>query len=142
MAKEKDKAFVAQKAILYREDGTVLALLRGKTAPIFPLYWDLAGGVLDYGEQCIDCVAREVEEETGISDVSFEHLDVLSVVNPNDVFWVINCWYAKVPLEQEVTLSFEHVDYEWLPVNEFLKLDVTHENREFLQTFKKLQKHL
>ena len=39
-----DSPKVAQKAVLVRADGKILALRRSKTDPARPLTWDLPGG--------------------------------------------------------------------------------------------------
>lgn len=48
MENENKKIIVAQKAIIYNEDGKILTIRRSEDSPR-PLTWDLPGGNLEFG---------------------------------------------------------------------------------------------
>lgn len=60
-----EKIGVSQKAIIFNKENKILVIRRSKTAPYGALTWDLPGGDLDYGEDAITGVIREIKEETG-----------------------------------------------------------------------------
>ena len=68
---------IAQKAILIREDGNLLALRRSKTDPSRPLTWDLPGGEVEFGEDLIESITREIREEVGFDAKELSLLDCL-----------------------------------------------------------------
>ena len=67
---EKDSSNSVTSVIaLFNEEGQLLALKRGLTAPWKPGYWNITGGVVgdnDPGELPLDAALREAEEETGL----------------------------------------------------------------------------
>lgn len=127
-----DKIGISQKAIILNKEGKFLAVRRSKTAPAGPLSWDLPGGELDFGEDPIKGIIREVKEETGITVKSIEPFDVEAHIAPNKEFWVTIAYRAQYGSEG-VKLSLEHDEFRWVALKEFLKL----ESSEKLQRFVK-----
>ena len=76
MIKERKNICVTQKAIVVRKDGKFLTILRGKTAPSHPLAWDLPGGELEYGEDPIAGIAREIKEESSLEVSGLKPYDI------------------------------------------------------------------
>lgn len=128
-----DSPKVAQKAILLREDGKILALRRSKSDPHRPLTWDLPGGDVEYGEDLTEAIKREVREETGILLHELTLLDVIGFTIPNKEYWVSIGYFAKVPQDTEVSLSFEHDAFEWISREEFLTRSTTDRIKRFLK---------
>ncbi|NIN92255.1 NUDIX domain-containing protein, partial [bacterium] len=83
--------------------------------------WDLPGGDLDFGEEAIEGLIREVEEETGLKIRNPLPFDVESHINKEGDFWITIAYKAKADSEK-VVLSFEHNDFKWLTPEEFLEL--------------------
>ncbi len=54
-------------ALIRNEKGEYLLLRRSENSRTNPGKWDLPGGKVDRGETLKEAVAREVQEETGIS---------------------------------------------------------------------------
>lgn len=124
---------VAQKVILIREDGNILALRRSKTDPLRPLTWDLPGGEIEHGEDLIEAIRREVREEVGFTVENFTLLDAVGFVIPNGEYWISIGYIAHVPQDVVITLSFEHDKFEWLTREEFLKRTSTPRIKRFLE---------
>jgi ADP-ribose pyrophosphatase YjhB (NUDIX family) len=134
-----DAPKVAQKAILIREDGKILALRRSKTCPRRPLGWDLPGGDVEYGEDLLESIGREVHEETGLVVEKLNLLDAIGFVAPDGEYWVSTCYVARVLQGSTVTISWEHDTFEWLSRAEFLSRESTPRIKRFLQKLKILR---
>ena len=52
---------------LINVDGKYLVTKRSKQETTFPEYWDIPGGLADYGELPKDAVVRETKEEVGLN---------------------------------------------------------------------------
>lgn len=112
---------VAQKAVIFNKDRKLLTIFRTETAPSRPNTWDLPGGDLDFGEDPLESVIREIKEETGLDVSGVEPFDVEAHINKEGNFWVTIAYRAQA-VSDEVVLSFEHNDYKWVASEEFLKL--------------------
>src|SRR3989344_5432691 len=99
-----NKIGVSQKVVILNSEGKLLTIRRSETAPAGPLHWDLPGGDLDYGEDPIQGIVREVKEETGLIIENPELFDVEAHVNPDDEFWVTIAYRAR-SVSEDVVLS-------------------------------------
>jgi 8-oxo-dGTP diphosphatase len=52
-------------AVIHDGHGRIFVQRRSAERSLFPGAWDLVGGHLESGEAILDCLAREVREETG-----------------------------------------------------------------------------
>lgn len=125
---------ISQKAILLNEQGKILTIRRTKTAPSRPLYWDLPGGRLDFGEDTKAGIIREIKEETGLKVSGLLLLDTSSKINDRGEFWVKLYYIACAP-RKNVVLSFEHDDLKWVTPNELLKLKISPAIKKFARTY-------
>ncbi len=132
------KIYVSQKAILFDEEKKLLTMRRTKTAPSRPLHWDLPGGDIEMGEDLKKDIAREIKEETKLKVKNIEIIDAVGGFNDKKEFWITIC-YAAQPISKNVKLSYEHNDYRWVTVDEFLKLKISPRIRKFIERFKFLQ---
>lgn len=128
---------VSQKAIVVNRAGKILSLRRGAGAPYRPLTWDLPGGDLDFGEEAIPGIIREIKEEAGLDVDNIKPFDVESHINRDSNFWVTIGYIAKVRSDK-VVLSFEHDQFSWLSPEEFLKLESADKLKRFVSNYLKL----
>lgn len=112
---------IAQKVIVFNKEGKFLTIFRTETAPSRPNTWDLPGGDLDFGEDPIESIIREIKEETGLEVSEAEPFDVEAHINKEGNFWITIAYRAQA-LSDKVVLSFEHNDYKWVTPEEFLEL--------------------
>ena len=136
-----EKIGVSQKAIIFNKEGKFLTLQRTNTAPSNPNKWDLPGGDLDFGEDAIKGITREIKEETGLEIENIKPFDVESHINNKNEFWVTIAYTAKIKSDKihpdrnfcRVKLSFEHNDFKWVTKEEFLKLESSEKLKRFVK---------
>ena len=131
MEEELKKVGVSQKAIIFNEDDKILALRRSSTHPFKPFNWDLPGGDLEYGEDPIDGISREIKEETGLDISNLTPFDVDSRINRGDVF-LVTIAYITTITSNNIRLSSEHDEFRWVTPEEFLKLDSSEKLQNFV----------
>ncbi|HSV88491.1 MAG TPA: NUDIX hydrolase [Bacteroidales bacterium] len=72
---------VTADAIIYKKNSGIIEVLLIKRAhPPFQDCWALPGGFLDMAETLEECVAREIEEETGLIGLRFEQFEAFSAL--------------------------------------------------------------
>lgn len=125
---------VSVKVVVYRTDGTILAMRRGASAPTRPLEWDIPGGELEYGENLEDAARRETREEAGIELGNLTLVDAIARFNEKGEFWTAMC-YAAEPAQEHIELSTEHDQFEWVTPEKFQEIQLTSRNREFVASF-------
>lgn len=136
---EKKEVFlVATKAIVLREDGKILVLLRGKEAPTNALHWDLPGGVLDHGEGADAGVIREVKEETGLGIAAPRVFHAIARINSIGEHWTTIYFFARATSE-EVHISWEHDEYRWVDPEEYETLPGSTRIKEAIRVFIELR---
>lgn len=131
---DEQKIWIGQKAILYRGDGTILALRRSEKLRRHPLEWDLPGGALEYGEGTRESILREIKEETSLTASAISLTDVASGFNKIGEFWLSVCYSAKASTS-DVVLSSEHIEFKWVTPREFQQLETSPRLKSFVQIF-------
>ncbi len=127
-----NKVGVSQKAIIFNKEAKFLTIHRTETAPSNPNKWDFPGGDLDFGEDAIKEIIREIKEESGLEVKDLKSFDVESHINKDGDFWVTIAYTAKA-VSNEITLSFEHDEFKWLTADEFLKLEFVDKLKRFIR---------
>lgn len=96
-----------------KDTGRYLFLLR--TNGSWPMTWALPGGKLMPGENDIDGLFREMEEELGgkINDPVLIQVD--KFISKNNRF-TYTTYFAPVDSEFIPLLNSEHIGYAWLPL--------------------------
>ena len=112
---------------------------RTKTAPSNPLKWDLPGGDVEFGEDPIKSIIREIKEETGFMIKDPVPFDVKAHVYNNENYWVTVAFKAFNP-KGNLLVSWEHDLYKWVTIDEFLKLKLPVKLKKFAVTLKRLVK--
>ena len=125
---------VATKAIVMRGDGKMLTMRRTETAPTNPLGWDLPGGILEFAEEAEAGIRRETKEETGLTIANVRVFHAIARPNSIGEHWV-NVYYAAEAASENVMLSFEHSDFQWILPEEFEALPGSQRNKEAVAYF-------
>jgi len=87
-------------------------------------YWDLPKGHIEKGENEIETVKREVEEETGLKDIELvegfkEWIKYFFKFREKNILKFVTFYLAETKTK-DVKISFEHLGYEWLPYEDAL----------------------
>ncbi len=87
-------------------------------------YWDFPKGKLENTERWIDAAIRETREETNLDNLiieeGFEHSYsyIFNDFRGNKIEKTVVFFIGKAEASMQVTLSYEHVDYLWLPYDQ------------------------
>ena len=117
------RTIVIGKVLLIDPEDNVLVLRRSHTHPRFAFAPDLPGGEMDENEDIHRAVCREVLEETRLT-VNTEDLHLLFVTtefahDENRIRHLFALRLATV--KPDVTISWEHDEIWWVPLNDLLK---------------------
>lgn len=103
-------------------EGRMLVLRRAPGMSYQPGSWDLPGGHLVIGELMEECLAREIEEETGLAVEIERLLGVHNSIGP-----YVQVIYACAPraVSHEIRLRpWEHVESRWVAPAELAELEL------------------
>ena len=113
-------AKIVAKALVRNSKELYLVLYRSNTHPLFPGHIDFPGGEVEPEETSEAAVAREIQEETGLS------------VNPNKLKKLFTKQYQQATHvlfeakltepDAKVALSWEHKSYRWITPEELKRL--------------------
>ena len=106
-------------------------------------HWDFPKGHIEKGESEEEAARREIQEETGIANVDFisgfeERINYFFKKNKNEdkkrhlISKEVVFFLAKTS-QKEISLSFEHINYNWLPYQEALGKLIFKNAREILK---------
>lgn len=107
------------------ETNTILLIKRSEKLPFNPGLWETVFGRVDQGESAQEGLLREIEEEIGKTDVTILrpfrdfHIYRGEEIIENELIGMV--FYAQANT-QEVNLSNEHSEYQWVPPEESLSL--------------------
>ncbi len=118
-----NKFFFAAKALLFCKD-KFLIVKRSDKARGAHFYWEYPGGRLEFGEQPIEALRREIFEETGIKD--FSVLCILNLWNrlKTPTTQIIGATHLCKTSNCNVKLSEEHTEYAWITKEELPEYNI------------------
>jgi ADP-ribose pyrophosphatase YjhB (NUDIX family) len=103
-------------------DGDYLCMIRSRQKPNYPLYPECtAGGSALLGETALDCIRRELREETGIEWNDFETVAVTIRDYNSCIFHSYICT-VDWPKDRVTLQEGETEDFEWLSEEQFVAL--------------------
>lgn len=87
-------------------------------------YWDFPKGHIEKGETEIETVRREIQEETGVTDLFIlkgfkETISYMFQVKGQKIFKTVVFFLGETH-QKEVKISLEHLAYVWLPFEKAL----------------------
>lgn len=110
-----------QKAVVFHPDDPkkFLVLKRADYHKYRPGDWDFPGGNVLYGEDAIESVLREIEEESGLKVKNLTPVQVKTKPQFEDNIYLLIINYTCVAVGTNVKLSKEHTEYKWVTRDEF-----------------------
>lgn len=107
---------------LIKKDGKFLVTRRALVNDYMPEFWDVPGGTIEFGEETIDALKREIKEETNLEVTPGKILlayGYQSGDNRHQFQLVFACDY----LSGEVKLNpEEHDEFKWVSLEEMVNL--------------------
>ena len=105
------KIFVAFHSII-EKDGKILVLKRYSKDPFSADCWDLPGGVMNFGEEVVAALKREVKEECGLEIETLSPMDVSTRIDNEEQYVAVTfiCEYKS----GTVKLSKDHSEFKWV----------------------------
>ena len=96
-----------------------LTTRRDINKPTSPGLWEITGGGIDFGEEIVMAIVREVKEETGLNIIDFSYLDTNKI---EDLVYfsylgIVDCNENDVLLQENET-----IDYKWRTKEELIEL--------------------
>jgi 8-oxo-dGTP diphosphatase len=115
----------AVKAVIRNSEGKILFLQR-KPDPKMKVIpnWDFPGGIVELGEEEKSALQREIQEELGVDSVIGDEVGKWTFFRPYDGQTVTVTNYAVELLSQDIILSNEHADFQWVSFEDAKKLPV------------------
>ncbi|MDR1694069.1 MAG: NUDIX domain-containing protein [Lactobacillaceae bacterium] len=108
---------VALKAIIEKK-GKILVLKRSAEEEVYTSLWDIPGGKMEFGEQPVEALKREIMEETGLEVDIKKPFTVWSFMAKPDL-QIVGVTLIAEYVSGEVKLSSEHTDFKWIEAKEF-----------------------
>ena len=112
------QSIVGQKIVIYNKDNKILILKRAMTSN-GPWNWDLPGWWILLNETPLECLEREIIEETWLKNITWIlpiHIAAKTFPDGSHSFFVWYTWILDGPWE--VKLSHEHDEYLWIDPND------------------------
>ena len=125
-------------AIIFRKDGnTIYYLLLHYPSENKKEYWGFPKGRIEKGEKLEETAKREVEEETGLKDLVFikgfkEWEKYFFKREKQNIFKIATFLLAETK-NKEIKISWEHLDFKWLPFKEAFDKLTFKNSKEFLK---------
>ncbi len=115
---DETKFFVAAVAAVIFKQGKVLAMQRSLNKDAGPGLWETLSGRINAGEEPLDAVKREIEEECALI-VRIDPRPVMAYHSQRKKDEMILIIYRAEYISGDVVRSEEHDDYAWLTPDEF-----------------------
>lgn len=108
-------------------------LIKRSSNSRMPDVWEFPGGKMELNENIIDCLKREVKEETNLDAKKVSFLGFNE--RYDDYVYKIIFGYIVEGYTGEIKLSDEHTEYKWLPLPEILKENIGIDTKFFVERF-------
>lgn len=123
MTKLENKFFFSVKAIIFYNK-KFLIIKRSSKARGDNFFWDLPGGRLEFLEKPLATLHREIKEETGLTNIKSLYPINLWSFMKNPETQVIGVTYLCKTHDEKITLSDEHLAYEWISREEIQNYNI------------------
>lgn len=120
-------AITADAVILKEMDGQTWVLLIQRASAPFKGMWALPGGFLDMEETLEECVARETEEETGLTGLKFKQIGAFSALDRDPRHRTITVAFLAIASEShQPKAGSDAINAQWFPLHNLPPLAFDH----------------
>lgn len=110
-----------------KEEEKLKALLIRRGKEPFRDKWAFPGGFVEMDESCDAAAQRELQEETGISDIKLKQFKIYSKPDRDPRGRVISIvYFGMAPIEQQTDAADDAADVKWFKINELPDLAFDH----------------
>jgi len=113
-------------AHIFRENEKDIEFLLLKRAEdqIYPGIWQMVSGKTKQNERAYDAAVRELKEETGLTPLKIWSAPIVNSFysSKSDTINLIPVFAIQVEIYSTVTISNEHIEYNWVTSMETQKL--------------------
>ena len=136
------KYWVGAKAIIYNTNLKKFLDVKRSLDDTSAGFWENPGGKKELGETMEEALKREIFEETGIVVEEYKFLYATAINEDRNPFLIMG--YFVPTTKEDIELSFEHIEYKWATVDEYLSLvdrGIKHDfmNSDVLELIKKYE---
>lgn len=111
-------------ALIVQSQGILLGQ-RSPTRAFWPGVWDLFGGHVEPGEGHAQALARELQEELGITPTQWKYLETIPLDGPDPLtvhLYLVTAW-AGTPSNRQPE---EHTSIGWFSLEQAAALELAH----------------
>lgn len=113
-----------QKIVIFEPiANTFLALKRNPKDKTRPGLWDFPGGNVDFGENHLEALKREIKEEVGLDVSEIKPGHIYTEYSKEAGLYKLFIGYIGKLRGGNIQLSHEHIEYKWVTKEEFLELE-------------------
>lgn len=120
-------------AIIINPKGEILLGKRERNMPLYPDYWGLPGGLIEYGETIEEAIKRELKEELDVDSKLIKYgKPYLSLPSKKyriqDISIVVYCKIKGPPKPKDETSEIR-----WFKPKEIRKMDLAYDHKKILK---------
>lgn len=112
--------------ILYKDVDDIKILLIKRRNDPYKDYWALPGGYVEQGEDLEQAAKRELEEETGITDVNFRQIGAFGDPKRDPRGWTVTVAFTSYVDKMDAKAGDDAKDAKWFSINELPQLAFDH----------------
>ncbi len=109
--------------VITNHKGQILLLKRALHKKWYPGKWDIISGKLKDNENPKDGFARELLEETGLSNLETVESKKPYAYKEKGQKWLVHPYRCKINTNS-IKLNSEHCDYKWVKINQLKHLNL------------------
>jgi 8-oxo-dGTP diphosphatase len=110
----KIKQQIGVKAIITNNNNEILLVKRSDKYNEIKNYWDIPGGRIDFGEEPLDGLKRELLEEINLELDQVKKIIDASTVYKDDNKHIIRITYLCTVKNTNIQISDEHTEFLWI----------------------------
>lgn len=141
MEEEQKLQSVVVTGVLIRQ-GKVLLVKRAANDRMFPGFWELPGGKVEFNEDAIDALKREFLEETGLNVTAGAPIRNFHYLSDDGMRHYLEFVFYVQSNDYAVRLSEEHEEYAWVSGKDLADYQITDDELKTLEKAMHLEQPL